>query len=532
VRTKNSTVLLRIFLLWLVVPAVLHAAGPEGLELEVVPQSLELGPCGKDSPLLVIVRNKGKSATANLQLSLLTDLPMEITPKPDVRTLVSRQQTSWQFNVRCSSEFPAGSLHVVLSAESAEKTNGEALRQIVTNSLTVKLREPQTLESVAAIDIKSTLESLTDSDKGEIVVIVSNKTLRPITVNIDPSGPQFIKLTPSPAGSPVPEKTIDGLRTETFKFIATAKDRVTPGKQLLLFKVRLLTDRGARDYLVTREVSIGVLGQSEILKLLGVPSFFLLPGFLAVTAFQFFWGLFAVKFGASKDPPWGKEKEFFWLLAVSASLAISSLFLLWRRDVFSFYGLFDVMVIWWVSITIGSLCYLGVHLWKVRQKKKEKEEEERLAREKKEQEERLERATYPQEGDLPLVVLRKMKDHQLTLVRPLVKLQDLDTPFFQLYPHATDGTIYACPPMLLTWELPAPGKLRDAVDEVLNPNNRDPGVLAELLESPGAKGPDGSPLFELKWIDLPAGNSHPRKIAKDGVGKPLREDLVVSQQEP
>jgi hypothetical protein len=311
--------------------------------------------------------------------------------------------------------------------------------------------------------------------------------------------------------------------------MATAKDRVTPGKQLLLFKVRLLTDRGARDYLVTREVSVGVLGQSEILKLLGVPSFFLLPGFLAVTAFQFFWGLFAVKFGGSKDPPWGKEKEFFWLLAVSASLAISSLFLLWRRDVFAFYGLFDVMVIWWVSITIGSLCYLGVHLGKVRQKKKEKEEEERLTREKKEQEERLERATYPQEGDLPLVVLHKMKDHQLTLVRPLVKLQDMDTPFFQLYPHATDGTIYACPPMLLVWERDAPTNLRDEVQEVLD-GNRDPGALASLLES--AKLSDGSFPYELKWIDLLAGNSHPRKIAKDGVGKPLREDLVVSQQEP
>jgi hypothetical protein len=517
VRIKNSSVLLRIFLLWLVVPAVLHAAGPEGLELEVVPQSLELGPCGKDSPLLVIARNQGKSAVANLRLTLLTDLPLEITPKPDVQALAPLQQTSWEFNVRCVSEFPSGSLHVVLSAESAEKTNGEALRQIVTKSLTVKLREPQTLESVAAIDIKSTLESLTDSDKGEIIVIVSNKTLRPITVKIDPTGPDFIKLTPSPADAPTPGKNIDGLRTETFTFIATANGRVRPGKQLLLFNVRLLTDRGGRDYLITREVSVGVIGQSEILKLLGVPSFFLLPGFLAISSFQFFWALFAVKFGGSKDPPWGKEKEFFWLLAVSASLAISSLFLLWRRDVFSFYGLFDVMVIWWVSITIGALCYLGIHLWRIGQEKK-----------KKAQEENLDQAMYPQPGDSQLLVLRKMKDHALTLVRPRVKLQDLAMPFFELYEHATDGSLYVCPPMVLIWERGASTNLRDAVQEVLD-GNRDPGALAGLLEN--AKRSDGSFPYELKWIDLPAGNSNPQKIAKDKVEKRLGDDLVVSQQD-
>ncbi|HXO38269.1 MAG TPA: hypothetical protein VN872_06505 [Candidatus Acidoferrum sp.] len=508
--------LLPVCLLWLIVPAVLHAAAPEGLELEVVPQSLELGPCGKDSSLFVIARNQGKSTAANLQLTLLTDLPLEIAPKPDVRTLVSLQQTSWQFNVRCVSEFPAGSLHVVLSGDLAEKNNGQALRQIVTKSITVKLREPQALESVAAIDIKSTLESLTDSDKGEIVVIVSNKTSRPITVSIAPTAPLFIKLTPSPAGPQIPEKEIEGLRTETFTFIASANGRVRPGKQLLMFKVRLLTDP-ERDYLITREVSVGVIGQSEILKLLGVPSFFLLPGFLALSSFQLLWGLLAGKFGGSKDPPWGKEKETFWLIAVTASLAISSLFLLWRRDVFSFYSLFDVMVIWWISITIGALCYLAIHLWRIQQEKKQKA-----------QEEQLEQAMYPQPGDSPLLVLRKMKDHQLTLDRPRVKVKDLDMPFFELYGHEKDGSVYVCPQMVLIWERSAPGRLRDAVQEVLD-QNRDPGALAALLDS--ARQSDGSLLYELKWMELPAGISHPQKIAKDGVEKRLEVDLVVKQEE-
>jgi hypothetical protein len=508
--------LLPICLLWLIVPLV-HAASLEGLELEVVPQSLELGSCEKDSLLLVIARNQGKSAVAKLQLTLLTDIPLEITPKPDVRKLISLQQTSWQFNVRCISEFPASSLHVVLSGDSAEKNNGQAIRQIVTKSIIVKLREPQTLESVAAIDIKSSLESLTDSDNGEIIVVVSNKTTRPITVNIDPTGPEFIKLKPSPADSQTPGKNIDGLRTETFTFIATANGRVRPGKQLLMFKVRLLTDRAPRDYLVTREVSVGVLGQSEILKLLGVPSFFLLPGFLVVSSFQFFWGIFAVKFSSSKDPPWGKEKETFWLIAVTASLAISSLFLLWRRDVFSFYGLSDVMVIWWVSLTIGALCYLAIHLWKIWQQKEKKAEEERL-----------DRATYPQDDDLPLVILLKMKNHQLTLDRPRVKLKDLDTPFFLLYEHEKDGSVYVCPPMVLTWERSAPGRLRDAIEKELD-QNRDPGALAALLDS--ARQSDGSMPYELKWMELPAGASHPQKIAKGRVEKSLAVDLVLSQQE-
>jgi len=82
--------------------------------------------------------------------------------------------------------------------------------------------------------------------------------------------------------------------------------------------------------------------------------------------------------------------------------------------------------------------------------------------------------------------------------------------------------------MVLTWERNAPGRLRDAIEKELD-QNRDPGALAALLDS--AKQSNGSLPYELKWMELPAGASHPQKIAKDKVEKSLAVDLVVSQQE-
>src|SRR5713226_6864088 len=144
--TRTNSIAIGICFLWLILPGLLRAADSDALELEVVPQTLEVGPCGQDSPLLVVVRNRTKSMVSDLQLSLLTDVPLEIEPKPDVKSAASQQQTSWQFRVKCTSEFPGSSLHVVLSGK-LSADNRAAINQIVTKSIPVKLREPQTLES-------------------------------------------------------------------------------------------------------------------------------------------------------------------------------------------------------------------------------------------------------------------------------------------------------------------------------------------------------------------------------------------------
>jgi hypothetical protein len=536
--TKTISIAVRICLLWLALPVLVRAADPDALELEVVPQTLEVGPCGQDSPLLVVVRNRGKNAVSELQLSLLTDVPLEFTPpKPDVKSVTAQQQTIWQFNVRCTSEFPASSLQVVVSG----KVSGDKgpITQIVDKSIPVKLREPQALESVAAIDIKSTLDSLTESDEGEIVVVVSNKTKRPIKVCVTPSGPKFIKLTPvqseaeaqssSPcsagaargaAGKPAteksnasPERTVDGLRTEAFTFIATANGRVQPGKQLLLFQVHLATDRDKRDFLITREVSVGIIG-SEILKALGVPSFFFLPGFLALSGFILFWKWHVLRPGGSNESP--LDEKSFWLVAITASLIISSLFrLLWRRDVFSFYRLGDVMIMWAASIAIGLTVYLVYRLIA-----------NGLAKRKQAKQERLDREKYPQTDDSPLAILKKMHAYGLKMGLEKVKLKDSTNPAFMLLSNS-DGSFYVCPGMVLTWDPATPATIRDPILDQLD-NGGDPQIVAGLIET--AKKPDGSSMVHLEWAASNR-NSHPQKITKDALEQTLGTRVVLQQGE-
>src|SRR5262249_30879588 len=159
----------------------------------------------------------------------------------------------------------------------------------------------------------STLESLSGSDNGDLNVAITNKTVRAIRVGIKPDGPQFIEFFPQERK----DLSIDPLRTEIVRFTVSARGRVKPGKQLLIFNVKLETDRGKRDFLVTREVTVGVLGESDVLKLLGVPSLLLLPGFLFMSSYLLLWRWKLLRLDSNTTPPVEEKSSGFWLLSIT-----------------------------------------------------------------------------------------------------------------------------------------------------------------------------------------------------------------------
>src|SRR5437016_9243193 len=111
---------LRYTCLFLLLALPAHGAQASGgLELEVAPQSLELSSCQHSSSLLVIVRNPTPYRALDLELSIVKDLPIEISLAPPLKVLGPSQQTSWKLDLKCISDFPAGSVQVVLSSKLA-----------------------------------------------------------------------------------------------------------------------------------------------------------------------------------------------------------------------------------------------------------------------------------------------------------------------------------------------------------------------------------------------------------------------------
>ena len=418
------------------------AESPTALQLETVPQSLELTSCEEGARLLAIVRNPSSTEiAADLELKTFADVPVKVAPEPaTAKTLKPGETISWEFKVTCTSGFSAGAMQVVLS----NKLNhaGVLLSQIATKPVTLKLRDPQLFDNIAAIDVKSTLESLTSSDNGELNVAVTNKTVRPFKITIKPTGPTFIEFDPKEAQG----KTIDPLRAETVRFIVKATDRVKPGKHLLIFNVQLETDRGKRDFLVTREVTVGVMGESEALKLLGAPSLLFLPGFLVVSSYLFFWRTKWLRHDPATTPPVEEKSSGFWLLSITLSMGISGLFWFNRHDFFSYYGLADLMLVWGISIGLGFGTYViwhGYLNWREARK-------------------------YPGEKDTAIKVLRKLKriKGDMDTGVPRIKFKKGKQPAFILMENP-DGSMYVCPQMVLSWEANADTTLRDSVKKQL-----------------------------------------------------------------
>jgi hypothetical protein len=471
-----------LLLLFLLLPLPLRAAvlGSGGVELEVVPQTLNLESCEKSVPLLIIVRNSTDQAASNLKISSFSDVPIELSHKPTLTALASRQQKLWQFKIRCTSDFSSGLLHIVLS-DKLKSSDGVWQSQIATQSVAVKLREPQTLESIAAIDIKSTLESLRQTDKGELRVTVANKTMLPIKVTILPQMPSFIELKPKN----IDDTQIDPLRTVSFPFTVSAMERVRPGKQLLIFQVQIATEPGKRDFLITHEVNVGVLGESEILKLLGVPSLLFLPGFLAVSSFMLLWRWKLLRPEENEaPPPLEATTSGFWVVSILVSLVIGYALIKFRDDFFSFYGLGDLMIVWGMSIGIGCLAYWGYRM--IANANAAKKESERLI-------------NIPQPTDTPLQILRKLKIYEKKMLNKKVKVKKMDGLWFILL---QDGiNIYVCQPMGLIWNEEADEVLVRKVTDQLTADG-DPGIVADALEPELAKkkGGEYSSIKELDWL--------------------------------
>ena len=349
----------------LALPALAQEREAGGIQWDVVPQSIEIASCQQSSPLLIIARNSTSRTASSLQITSFSDRPVRLSDTRAVKALAPGQQISWSANVTCTSDFAAGSLQLVFSDRLAG--DGQPVTQIATKSISVKLREPPTLDSIASVDIKTTLESLKKGVPGEVLVTVTNKLVEPIQVTITPRAPQAPNATAqapgvaqnassttpqTAAGATQPQSSItfypqagkaqvDPLRTELFSFTATANDRISPGKQLLIFQVAVSsTSSGSRDFVLTHEVNVGVLGESEVLTLLGVPSLLLLPGFLAVSSFLLLWRWKVLRPGGGDGVPLEETKSGFWLVSITVSLFISGGLLLYRKDFFSFLWAF------------------------------------------------------------------------------------------------------------------------------------------------------------------------------------------------
>ena len=410
--------------------------------LEVIPAEVTTRTLPKDTPIAVEVRLKaGDAELSGISLStfsndgIVAELARE-TPA-QLAKLPPKSEHSWRLKLTRSigSVLTDAILHIRAEFDVVQKpleapgpagaggaavpgnatptnmtaTAPESIHQLIYGIAKIKPLTAITGIELARAEIKGLPESLAHERPGQMFVVVTNQYSSPLTVkDVKSLGPSYIELlapdakdTPPGQQSRKPSLRIAPGQTEAIAYSIKPKSEVVPGKYTLIAAVDVESDDKLAATVMTsaQDINVVVLGESDLLKFLGIPSLLFLPGVLMLITWRFL-ALRGKSDEAAKKykPQWNTSE--FWVIAVALSL-ITALIYPWltvlvltnSRNFLVAYGLLDYELILGFSLVTSMLAFgvaRGARMaWNARKAR-------RLAE------------TAPTTEDTPLQILKKL----------------------------------------------------------------------------------------------------------------------------
>lgn len=524
-RAKKITTKLPLSIIAILLTLLIGLAHAESgkVELEVLPTSVELPSTGKDVQAIVVVRNPTKDALCNVHLSTFSDANVAVKGNEQhLNSLASNAEFAW--NIKLSQQqddLVSGKVYFRIDYAYRQEKNGQLIPRVSIKSLEVKSHKISPIEQIAGVEVKTTLESLNENRPGIAHLVIKNKSDVSIQIkNVLPTGPNFIcfenncsdNSKEKTQGDNILSKSLASHKTLIIPIQIIAKERVQPGKHLLLFDVLLEWQEAGElqtDHLVvTQEVDVGVLGESEILKLLGLPSFLLLPGFLIITTIGLLWNLGFLRLKSDIDKfPLEVNTPEFWLISVTLSGLVAFGYILTGRNYLESYGLRDIANVWLFSVfALG----LGGYLLTM-----------------------LARNLYisgrtPSEKDGQITILKKLSRQNLGvyLARVGLEIEGQTKHVFLLEPPGSSrDKLWVGPYILVEWlgRENENAELKQKVAEQLN-SNGNPRTLATLLEEGLSK-----KCLQVRWQPIGLLNQ-PKEVKAEAIQTGAsKKDVIVEQ---
>jgi cbb3-type cytochrome oxidase subunit 3 len=381
-------------------------------ELEFQPSAVSLPAAGaQQAAALIVVHNPTDASLRDLRLSWLPKpgLDVQSTASLSVPSLVPHADYVWTLAIkpahvpaapgavgpsamaRPGGQPEAGSFTTLAPSLGEQVTpidenldlrldyvivaGGRTSPQVILKSLPVKTQDLRDLSQILNVQIKTTLESLDSSQWGSIYLVLKNTSARTINImNIVPigGGVSFCQGGKTPYGglpfcfyTSFHSLILAPYQTAIEEFPVKASHSLKAGTYLLAFQIAIQASEGGaplrQNLLISQEVDVGVLGQSAILTVTGIPAFFLLPGTLLLLTIGLCWSLEERWWPApdQEEFPFKRTGANFWLVSVIISLLIAIVPWLFRkRWYFSRYGLQDIGLVWFASILAGIGCYV------------------------------------------------------------------------------------------------------------------------------------------------------------------------------
>ena len=478
------------------------------IKVELTPTAVELPPRG-EVQAQVTLRNKSQGALQNIKLVWFTDTGVVIRAdeSQDLPALAPQAEVFWTLHLAQNADgLIPGNIYFRVSYSTA----GAA--QVLYGTLGVNTRQTDEVNKVVEVVPHTASTLLNEQRPGQVFLVINNKSNQPIRVGqITTRGPDFITGTPDMTKLMPDQQGFVQLGARDSAYVPVqikVTDAVTPGKHLLIFQVPV--EWGAQEHqqkasvIAQQEFDVGILGESELLTALGLPSFLILPGFLMLVTFRLL-----NKGGAGEESVLtNATNPALWVGAITLSGVMAFLYpygTKWfggvSRNYLVSYGLGDIVRVWLVSILIGMFAWagyrLGKFLWRY--------------------------LLQPAESDKPVWLLIKLclRGLGVSLYQMTVKIDGEDCLLFQVDRRREGQETYWVAPFIeIEWLPPAATLSEKAqaarqkfMQQVADQLGHDGSAckLAWRLMQGKRKG-----LLEATW-QATAGLTGPREVKKDDV---------------
>ena len=344
----------------LLVPSAAMAAE---LALVATPAAIEI-PSPRSAVQVLLIVRAGDQAISQLKISFFADAAVKVAPATaSLASLPASGERAWTFTVTPSEDLVAGALYARLDYRTAGGAGADHVRIA---EIKISNRQLPEADAIVAVKVEGVLDTLQQKHPGSVNLILTNKSAAPISiVSAKSSGPSFVTIAPATV---TPALEIPPRQTRMLVFNVEATGRVVPGKYLLVFTSDVHVSAGGGidvTSVATKEISVGVFGESQVLQVLSVPSFLLLPGFLVLITAKMLWDrrLFR-KPAEAGDFPWVFPSPEFWVLAIMVSAIVAFLYprLLKQPSYLEGYGTTDVALVWMLAVVLGVVGY-AISMW-------------------------------------------------------------------------------------------------------------------------------------------------------------------------
>jgi hypothetical protein len=494
---------------------VSYASTDNQIAVEITPPSVQLAP-NEVVNGLVVVHNVSPSMTLNnFRLSTVSapkGLIQISSSSVNCLVLLPGDECSWDFTlVRPAKESITRKIYFRLNYQQ-KNLNGQVSTRDVVYPLEIQDYPFLPLGKIATARVETTLSLLQEGSKNSFYLIVTNLFNAPIQVtNVHHQQPEFLKITPDDFSTPV---ELAPQESKVFIYQAIAENSVQPGQEIVVFDVAVSWEERSHRWngtiIAIHKFGASVVGVSEILKLIGVPIFFLIPGALILLVFQNLWNRSVLE-EYEKIKNLDMAKPTFWIIAIPLSLALTlfyptlSSWLGSSRDLLAAYGLRDILNVWLFSVLLGFLAWVVGAYW----------HSECIRR----RDEQLSLIT-PIEGEGVESLLQKLIRRDTKLQLPSVSLSNGDETL-QYFLVATDSKdskqVWVIPPIRYRWTKDTTDNFIDEFMEKLGKPTIN--EVAALVQA------DGGNRVKLEWLY----DTGPVKLSVDQINKTQEERDFIEQ---